>query len=99
MKKKTLDQPGIDKIYLYVEGPYKAKYQFLVKRESTGLNHFSDSKAFIKYSSNKGNIYKNIERHNPNKKHRILICFDHMITDMFSTKKTWSNSNWVTIGL
>ena len=40
MKKKTLDQPGIDKMYLYVEVPYKAKYQFLVnKRESTGLNH------------------------------------------------------------
>ena len=40
-EEEELDQPGIDKMYLYVEGPYKAKYQFLVnKRESTGLNHW-----------------------------------------------------------
>ena len=30
-------------------------------------------------------IYKNIEEHNPNKKHKILI--DDMIADMLSNKK------------
>ena len=31
-------------------------------------------------------IYKNIEKHNPNKKHKILIAFDDMIADMLSNK-------------
>ena len=29
-------------------------------------------------------IYKNIEEYNPNKKRKILIVFDDMITDMVS---------------
>ena len=32
------------------------------------------------------NIYKNIEKHNPNKKHKILIAFDDMVADMLSNK-------------
>ena len=41
-------QPAIDKIYLYVLDPHKAKYQLLInKRESTGLKHLNDSKAFF----------------------------------------------------
>ena len=44
-------QPDIDKIYLYAKGPYKAKYQHLInKRESTGLKHFNNPNAFIKYT-------------------------------------------------
>ena len=44
-------QPDIDKIYLYAKGPYDTKYKFLInEKERTGLNHFSDSKAFIEYS-------------------------------------------------
>ena len=31
-------------------------------------------------------IYKNIEEYNPNKKCKILIVFDNMITDMPSNK-------------
>ena len=55
-------QPDIDKIYLYAKDPYEAKYQFLVnKRESTASKHLNDSKAFIEYSNNMDNIYKNIE--------------------------------------
>ena len=44
-------QPDIDKNYLYAKDPYEAKYQFLInKRESKGLKHFNDSKAFVEYS-------------------------------------------------
>ena len=32
-------------------------------------------------------IYKNIEECNPSKKHKILIIFDDMISDMLSNKK------------
>ena len=42
------NQPDIDKIYLYAKDPYEAKYQFLINmRESTGLKHFNDPKAFM----------------------------------------------------
>ena len=32
-------------------------------------------------------IYKNIEEYNPNKKRKILIFFDNIISDMFNNKK------------
>ena len=80
--------PDIDKIYLYPKDPYEAKYQFLVnKRESTGLNHFNDSKAFTEYPNNMVDIYKNIEDYNSSKKRKTLIVFDDMIADMLSNRK------------
>ena len=48
--------------------------------------HFNCSKVFIEYSNNIDNIYKNIEEYNPNKKRKILIAFDDMITAMLSNK-------------
>ena len=46
------NQPDIDKIYLYAKDPYEKKYQYLInKREKVGLDHFSDPKAFMKYSN------------------------------------------------
>ena len=45
------NQWDIDKIYLYAKDPYESKYQYLInKRESVGINHFNDPKAFIDYS-------------------------------------------------
>ena len=62
-------QPDIDKIYLYAKDLYEVKYQFLINKwESIGLKHFNDSKAFIEYSNNMDDIYKNIEEYNLNKK-------------------------------
>ena len=64
--------PDIDKIYLYAKDPYETKYQLLInKRESTGLKYLNDSKAFIEYSHNMHDIYKNIEEYNPNEKRKI----------------------------
>ena len=55
-------EPDTDRIFLYVKDPYEAKYQLLInKRESTGLKYFNDSKAFIEYSNDMDDIYKNIE--------------------------------------
>ena len=92
-KKNTLlclvnHEPDIDKIYLYTKDPYEAKLQLLInKRESTGIKYLTDSKAFIEYSIHIDNICKNIEEYNPNKKQKILIVFDDMISDIFSNKK------------
>ena len=44
-------------------------------------------KAFIEYSNDMDDIYKNIEEYNPNKKQKILIVFDDLIADMLSNKK------------
>ena len=56
-----------------IKDPYESKYQFLTKKgESTGVKLFNDSKAFIKYSNNMHDIYKNIEEYNSNKKRKIL---------------------------
>ena len=81
-------QPDIDKIYLYAKGPYKAKYQFLIKKcKDVGTKYFHGFNAFIAYSNDMNDIYKIIEEYNPDKKRKILIVFDEMIADMFSNKK------------
>ena len=82
------NQPDIDKIYLYAKDPYEAKYQYLInKREKVGLDHFKDPKAFMEYSNDMEDVYKNIENYNPAKKRKILIVFDDMIADMINDKK------------
>ena len=78
----------IGKIYLYAKDLYEPKYQFLInKRESTGLRHFNESKAFIKYSNDIQDVYKNIDDYNPDKENTILIVFDDMIADMINNEK------------
>ena len=80
----------MDKIYLYAKDPHEAKYQFLInKRESTGLKHFNDSKAFIEYSNNMQDVYKNIDEYNVDKERKIIV-FDDMIADMINNKKVHS---------
>ena len=65
------DKQDIDKIYLYSKDPFRAKYQLLIKkRESRYLKYFKDSEAFNEYSNYMDNIYKNIEKYNPNKKQK-----------------------------
>ena len=82
------NQPEIDKIYLYAKGPYEAKYQYLInKRENVGINHFNDPKAFIEYSNDMHDVYKNIYDYNPDKENKILKVFDDMIAAMIHNKK------------
>ena len=82
------NQSDIDKIYLYAKDPYEPKYQFLInKRESTGLKHFGDPNAFIEYSNDMYDVYKNIDEYNSSKKRKVLIVFDDMIADTINNKK------------
>ena len=68
------------------------KYQFLInKKESTGLKHFNDPKAFIDYSIDLQDVYRNIEEQKIGKKRKILIDFDDMIADVI----TKSSSNTI----
>ena len=82
------NQPNIGKVYLYAKDPYEAKYSFLInKRESTGLKHFNDPKAFIECSNDMQDVYKNIDECNADKECKILMVFDDMIPDMINNKK------------
>ena len=82
------NQPDFDKIYLYAKDPYEAKYQYLInKREGVRVKHFNDPKAFIEYSNDMRDVYKNINYYNPDKENKILIVFDDMIADMIHNKK------------
>ena len=70
---------------MYAKDPYEAKYQFLTnKRENIRLKYFNDSKAFIEYSNDMQDVYKNIEEYNIGKKRKILIVFDDMIADIIN---------------
>ena len=82
------NQQDIDKPYLYAKDPYEDKYQYLInKRESVGLKHFNDPKAFSEYPNDMYDVYKNIDNYNPDKENKILIVFDDIIADMINNKK------------
>ena len=81
------NHPDIDKIYLYAKDPYEAKYRYLInKREKVGLDHFNDPKAFMEYSNDMQDVYKNIEEYNAGKKRKILIIFYGTIADVIKYK-------------
>ena len=82
------NQPNNDKIYLYVKNPYESKYKYLInKTKGVGVNHFNNPKAFIEYSNDLHDVYKNINDYNPDKENKTLIVFDDMIADMDHNKK------------
>ena len=62
-------------------------------KTKTGLENQKDAKAFIEYSNNMQDVYKDIEEYNPSRNCNVLIVLDDMIADMNNTK-TWFNSNW-----
>ena len=85
-------QPNIDKNCLYAEDSYEAKYKLLVNiRESVGLKHCNDSKAFIEYSNDMDDTYEIIDECSPNKKRKILILCDVIIADMLQNTSTLKN--------
>ena len=65
----------------------EVKYQHLInEREGVGIDHFNNPKAFIEYSDDMCNVYKNIDDYNSDKENKILIVFDYMIADMINKK-------------
>ena len=65
------------------------KYEFLnKKREDAGMIlDFNDPNAFIESSNTMDDDYENIDDYNPNKKTKILIVFDDIISDIMTNKK------------
>ena len=80
------NQPDIDKIYLYAKDPYLKNPYLISKREKVGLDHFNYPKAFMEYSNDMQDVYKNTEDYNLEKKRKALIINDDMITYMINKK-------------
>ena len=57
------------------------------KGEGVSIDHFNDPKAFIEYSNEMHDVYKNINGYNADKNRKILIFFDDMIADIIKNKK------------
>ena len=73
---------------MYAKDPYETKYQYLInKRKRVGINRLNDRKAFIEYSNDIHDVYKNTDEYNREKENKILIVFDNMIADMIHNKK------------
>ena len=69
------EQKGIDKIYLYAKDLSESKYEYLIKsRETAGIKHLNDSKAFIDCSNTMNDVYANIDNYNPKRK-KNSNCF------------------------
>ena len=74
--------------YIYTQKIHESKHQYLInKRESVGINHFNNPKAFIDYSDDMHDVYKNIDDYNHDNENKILIVFDDMIADVIHNKK------------
>ena len=56
-------------------------------RETAGIKHLNDSKAFIECSNIMNDVYENIDNYNRKRKRKMLIVFDDMITDIMTNKK------------
>ena len=81
------EQDDIDKIYLYAKDLSEPKYEYLIKkREYAGTKNLNDSNSFIECSNTIDGVYENINDYNPNRKRKILIVFDDMISGIMSNK-------------
>ena len=57
------------------------------KCKGVSRKNCNDSKDFIVYWNDMGDISESIEEYNPHKGHKILIVIDDMIADMLYNKK------------
>ena len=82
------EQRDIGKIYLYAKDLSDSKYEHLINnRENAPIKHLNDPKAFSDCSNTMDDVYQNINHYNPNRKRKVLIVFDDMITDIMTNKK------------
>ena len=82
------NQPDIDKIYLYSKDPYEAIHQYLINiLEKVRIDLFNDPRAYIEYSNDMHDVYKNIDDYNPDIENKTLVVFDYMIADMIKNRK------------
>ena len=78
----------IDKIYLYAKDLHEPKYQFLIKKRGDAvIKNLNDPSAFIQYSNTIGDFYNNIDDCYTKRKRKLLIVFNHVISDIMTNEK------------
>ena len=81
------EQNDIDKIYLYARDLSEPKCEYLIKKhEDVGIKHLNNPNAFTECSNTMDDIYDNINDNNSNRRRKILIVFDNMISDVMTSK-------------
>ena len=73
--------------YIYIQKIHIKQNINIKKREKADLHHYDDTKAFIEYSNDMQDVYKNTEDYYPRKKDKILIVLGDMIAGMINNKK------------
>ena len=64
-----INQPDIDKTYLYLKHLFESKYQLLISaREKAGIKKLKNPKAVTDYLQIIDDFYENLEHYNPTKK-------------------------------
>ena len=87
-------QADIDKIYFYAKDPLEAKDQYLINvHKNVGISHHDDPEAYIEYSNDMQDFYKNIDEYNLDEDNKNLIVFEDVIADIINKVKF--NSNWI----
>ena len=67
-------QSDSDKMYLYAKDSYEAKHQYLINiREKVAIDDYNDPKAYIEYSNDMHDVYKNTDEYNPDKEYNKNI--------------------------
>ena len=83
-----LQQPDVDKLYLFFKDPFESKYQLLISgRGKVEIKSEKNPNAFINYSQAIDGIYENLENYIPTKKRKVLTVFNDMIADTEANKK------------
>ena len=82
-----IQQDDIYKIYLHAKDLSKPKYKFLFKkREDARIKHLKDPNAFIECSNTMNDVYESINSFKSNRKRKIWIAVDDMISDIITNK-------------
>ena len=55
-------------------------------RKNAGIKHSNNRTAFIVYSNDMDDVFTNIDDYNKQRKRKVLIIFDDVITDIMSSK-------------
>ena len=88
------NQLDLDKISLYAKDPYEVKYLYLInKRESIGLKHFNDPKAFTEYSNDMQDVYKNIGDYNVDRENKSWYPISVSLNIRVNGNKVITNNN------
>ena len=82
------------------KNPYESKYQYLInKREGVDTDHFNDPKAFIEFSNDMRDVYKNFDECNTGKKlnstvtelfiraRKLNVCLVSILQSFFMVRK------------